>query len=56
MLLRKISQVQSEKKKEDEEERRCFRCGFAMFSIQSCHLRCENCGSELTCSDKGLFW
>ncbi|MGB7952698.1 MAG: hypothetical protein WCF23_01855 [Candidatus Nitrosopolaris sp.] len=34
----------------------CPRCRFKMTSIQPCHLRCENCGAELTCSDKGSFW
>jgi len=38
--------VQNEDKKV-EKGRMCMRCGFKMFSIQSCHLRCENCGSEL---------
>jgi hypothetical protein len=27
-----------------------------MIAIQACHLRCNNCGAELTCSDKGHFW
>ena len=27
-----------------------------MIAIQVCHLRCNNCGAELTCSDKGHFW
>jgi len=39
--------VESENKEDKENVRKCLRCGFAMFSIQSCHLRCENCGSEL---------
>ena len=34
----------------------CPRCGFTMTPIQVCHLRCQNCGNELTCSDKGSFW
>jgi len=34
----------------------CPRCRFKMTSIQACHLRCSNCGAELTCSDKGNFW
>jgi transcription elongation factor Elf1 len=34
----------------------CPRCGHIMTNIQSCHLRCDNCGAELTCSDKGGFW
>ena len=34
----------------------CPRCGFIMAHIQACHLRCPNCGAELTCSDKGMFW
>lgn len=48
--------VNREKEKEQVTERKCLRCGFTMINIQSCHLRCENCGSELTCSDKGSFW
>jgi len=39
--------VHIEEKKEDGNSRKCFRCGYTMFSIQSCHLRCQNCGSEL---------
>ena len=34
----------------------CPKCGYLMTSLQACHLRCENCGAELTCSDKGLYW
>jgi len=34
----------------------CPRCGFTMTYIQACHVRCHNCGAELTCSDKGSFW
>ena len=34
----------------------CLRCGFIMTYIQTCHVRCDNCGAELTCSDKGSFW
>jgi|ETNvirenome_6_85_1030632.scaffolds.fasta_scaffold222553_2 predicted Zn-ribbon and HTH transcriptional regulator len=29
----------------------CSMCNFEMHEIQRCHLRCPNCGSELTCSD-----
>lgn len=29
----------------------CVRCGNEMTHIQACHERCDNCGSELTCSD-----
>jgi hypothetical protein len=34
----------------------CIRCGSVMGEITVCHLKCLNCGSELTCSDKGNFW
>ncbi|HET8856187.1 MAG TPA: hypothetical protein VFM28_01540 [Nitrososphaeraceae archaeon] len=34
----------------------CPICKNKMSSIQACHLRCNNCGAELTCSDKGYFW
>jgi hypothetical protein len=34
----------------------CFICGFEMKSIQPCHLKCLNCGSEVDCSDKGWTW
>ena len=34
----------------------CPICEQKMIPIQACHLRCNNCGSELTCSDKGHFW
>jgi hypothetical protein len=34
----------------------CPRCGHVMTRLQTCHLRCKNCGAELTCSDKGLYW
>jgi len=40
-------QVEDESKKNTENGKKCLRCGFDMFNIQSCHLRCENCGSEL---------
>jgi len=29
----------------------CLQCGEEMDKIQECHLRCTNCGAELTCSD-----
>ena len=35
---------------------KCFICGHNMKSIQSCHLKCLNCGSEMDCSDKGWTW
>jgi len=35
---------------------KCFICGNNMKSIQSCHLKCLNCGSEMDCSDKGWIW
>jgi len=28
----------------------CIRCGSVMGEITACHLKCLNCGSELTCS------
>jgi len=34
----------------------CPRCDNEMISINTCHLRCNKCGAELTCSDKGQFW
>lgn len=36
---------------DDSKENICFKCGFKMTSIQSCHLKCENCGAEKDCSD-----
>ena len=35
---------------------KCPRCNNNMISIQTCHLRCNKCGSEMTCSEKGLTW
>ena len=29
----------------------CDRCGEEMEQLQVCHMRCPNCGNELTCSD-----
>ena len=34
----------------------CIICGSIMGEITVCHLKCLNCGAELTCSDKGNFW
>ncbi|HSF00039.1 MAG TPA: hypothetical protein VLA48_04010 [Nitrososphaeraceae archaeon] len=34
----------------------CPICKNKMTYLQPCHLRCDNCGAELTCSDKGYFW
>ena len=34
----------------------CFKCGNKMYKIQSCHLRCNCCGAEMDCSDKGYVW
>lgn len=34
----------------------CPRCENIMIHLQTCHLRCSKCGTELTCSDKGNFW
>ena len=41
---------------EIKERLECMRCGFEMAEYSACHLICRNCGSELTCSDKGSFW
>jgi hypothetical protein len=34
----------------------CPRCGFEMKNMTVCHMRCNNCGAELTCSDKSFYW
>lgn len=34
----------------------CPVCENVMIHLQSCHLRCNSCGAELTCSDKGSIW
>ena len=34
----------------------CIRCDTIMTPIQPCHLRCNNCGAELDCGDKGSYW
>lgn len=34
----------------------CMRCGKVMHELSACHLRCDNCGSEMDCSDKGSVW
>ena len=33
----------------------CIRCGSIIGEITECHLKWQNCGAELTCSDKGNF-
>ena len=43
-------------KKLDPKQNKCIICGGKMIDIQVCHLRCENCGAVLDCSDKGSFW
>ncbi len=35
---------------------KCPRCEFEMEELSACHLRCDNCGSEMDCSDKGSVW
>ncbi|HEY7108648.1 MAG TPA: hypothetical protein VH415_04390 [Nitrososphaeraceae archaeon] len=35
---------------------KCPICESTMIPIQACHVRCQNCGAELTCSDKGSYW
>ena len=43
-------------KEQNKEITICPICENNMIAIQVCHLRCNNCGAELTCSDKGHFW
>ena len=43
-------------KEQKKEITLCPICKNKMISLQTCHLRCNNCGAELTCSDKGYFW
>jgi transcription initiation factor IIE alpha subunit len=43
-------------KEQEKEIPICPICEKKMIVIQACHLRCNNCGAELTCSDKGHFW
>ena len=52
-LEREIETTKPNKKKTKIE---CIRCGSIMGEITVCHLKCLNCGAELTCSDKGNFW
>ena len=35
---------------------KCPICDFEMGELSACHLRCDNCGSEMDCSDKGSVW
>lgn len=41
---------------EQKQSVECPRCGFEMKNMTACHLRCNNCGAELTCSDKSFYW
>jgi DNA-directed RNA polymerase subunit RPC12/RpoP len=50
------SVLEAEQQSESKEEIECPRCGFTMKHLQVCHLRCNNCGAELTCSDKSFYW
>ena len=34
----------------------CMMCGHLMEELSVCHLRCDNCGAEMDCSDKGSVW
>ena len=34
----------------------CPLCNNEMAFIQTCHVRCNVCGTELSCEDKGWFW
>jgi hypothetical protein len=34
----------------------CIKCGFIMGEYTVCHLKCFKCGSELTDSEKGIYW
>lgn len=40
---------------DDEKPNVCLKCGFEMTPIQSCHLKCENCGAEKDCSDTPVW-
>ena len=40
----------------EKEVATCPLCGNRMVFLQACHLRCNNCGSELSCEDMGWFW
>ena len=42
--------------KEDEKVEKCPRCNSVMKMISECHVRCESCGAEYDCNDKGLIW
>ena len=35
---------------------KCPICDEEMEELSACHLRCDNCGSEMDCSDKGSDW
>ena len=35
---------------------KCTICDEEMEELSACHLRCDNCGSEMDCSDKGSVW
>ena len=49
-------EVDSRETKPKKTKVECIRCGSIMGEITVCHLKCQNCGAELTCSDKGNFW
>ena len=35
---------------------KCPICDEEIEELSACHLRCDNCGSEMDCSDKGSVW
>jgi len=35
---------------------KCPICEEEMGELSACHLRCNNCGAEMDCSDKGSVW
>lgn len=41
---------------QEDSQMTCLLCGSKMETIQACHLRCPNCGSEMICGEKGLVW
>jgi hypothetical protein len=36
---------------DEDDEKSCFKCGYKMISLSTCHLKCPNCGTEKDCSE-----
>ena len=55
-MLSKLDWKYTIEKKIFERMEICPICDNIMEHLQTCHLRCMNCGAELTCDEKGTTW